>query len=296
MVYKLPSCGPGFRDQTQAVGGRGWCLQEGAAASSLYGISNGNVVSIQQLAKEQDVRLCKLDLSLYYRAGNAAEILNRMDRRKTTRTEDMSYALTGIFSIHLPLAYGEGKRSRERLLLELATRKGDLSFLSFPSTKMNIGAYLPVSGHTYFTVADCATASTPAMVSHFGITVQVELLSGLDIEKALKALTGLKNMKMYSKGRYMGIAELLKQVQKSEIKPASTLGISIIRDIRSIMLIETHGNDIMTAGSIAIKCCHRLQCCQVETNEFERLFKSIGTKSERIWLGSKPLARTRVRG
>ncbi|KAI8574959.1 hypothetical protein K450DRAFT_181501, partial [Umbelopsis ramanniana AG] len=111
---------------------RGWCLQEGAAAGLLRGISkSGKLVTIQELAIEQNQDLCSLDLHLYYRPGNAAEVLARMDARETTRKEDMAYALAGIFSVHLTLAYGEGLKSRERLLRELAIQKGDLSFLSF---------------------------------------------------------------------------------------------------------------------------------------------------------------------
>lgn len=46
--------------------GRGWFLQEGAAAGQLCGISHGKLVSIQSVAKTEQVDLCKLDLSLYY--------------------------------------------------------------------------------------------------------------------------------------------------------------------------------------------------------------------------------------
>lgn len=117
---------------------RGWCLQEGAAASILCGIHSGKLVTVRTLAAEQNVHLCELDLSVYYRPGNAATIISMMDRRNTKRIEDSSYALTGIFSIHLAMAYGEGKRARERLLRELATQKGDLSSLSFISSPMKV--------------------------------------------------------------------------------------------------------------------------------------------------------------
>ena len=42
--------------------------------------------------------------------------------------ESMTYAITGIFSVHLTLAYGEETRSCERLLQEVATQKRELSF------------------------------------------------------------------------------------------------------------------------------------------------------------------------
>jgi hypothetical protein len=51
---------------------RGWCLQEGVAAGALYGIYEKKLVSIQVLAKAHNVQLGELDLSAYYRPGNAA--------------------------------------------------------------------------------------------------------------------------------------------------------------------------------------------------------------------------------
>jgi hypothetical protein len=57
-------------------------------------MSNGSVISILELAAAQKIKLCKLDLSLHYRPGNAAEIIARMDIRSTTRKEDQAYALT----------------------------------------------------------------------------------------------------------------------------------------------------------------------------------------------------------
>jgi Heterokaryon incompatibility protein (HET) len=101
---------------------RRWCLQEGAAAGILRGISKkGNLATMQELAIEQHHDLCTLDLHLYYQPGNAVEILVRMDARHTTNVEDMAYASAALLSIHLPLAYGEGLNSRKRLFHGLAT-------------------------------------------------------------------------------------------------------------------------------------------------------------------------------
>lgn len=110
-MYKwYANCGAVVLDPTTPLKDwreRGWCLQEGAAAGVLCGISNGRLVSIQHLAHEQNIPLCLLDLHLFYRLGNAGEILSLMDMSETTRKEDMAYALVGIFSIHLTVAYGE---------------------------------------------------------------------------------------------------------------------------------------------------------------------------------------------
>ncbi|GAB5588204.1 hypothetical protein Unana1_03104 [Umbelopsis nana] len=267
---------------------RGWCLQEGAAAGTLYGMSEGKLVSIQTLAKTQDIYLCKLDLSLYYRRGNAVEILSRMDMRKTTRIEDMAYALAGIFSIHLTLAYGEEESARERLLQKLATQKGDLSFLSFPSTEKEAGSYLPTCWQDTFRIAHCIVPSTPTLISHLGLTMEAQLVDGEDAMKVLATLNELKLLKTFSKGRYVGLKGLNNAATRINDKIANHAQIAIVQSIRSVLLIEVYDSDFQTGGGVPIKCCTRIQCCQVEENEFQRLFSKFKlVKPERIWLGDK---------
>ena len=51
-----------------------------------------------------------------------ASISKRMSwaaKRKTSRVEDMAYCLFGIFAVNMPLIYGEGKKSFQRLQHEL---------------------------------------------------------------------------------------------------------------------------------------------------------------------------------
>lgn len=51
--------------------------------------------------------------------------------RKTMRTEDSSYCLLGIFDIHMPLIYGEGRKAFFRLQQEILNATGDLSLLTW---------------------------------------------------------------------------------------------------------------------------------------------------------------------
>ncbi|KIW70282.1 hypothetical protein PV04_02567 [Phialophora macrospora] len=56
-------------------------------------------------------------------------------QRTTTRTEDLTYCLLGIFDVNMPLLYGEGDKAFIRLQEEIIKRSNDLSiFWSFPST------------------------------------------------------------------------------------------------------------------------------------------------------------------
>ncbi|CAO3674717.1 unnamed protein product [Umbelopsis ramanniana] len=300
---------------------RGWCLQEGAAAGLLCGISeDGNLATIQQLAIEQKQNLCTLDLHLYYQPGNAVEILTRMDVRKTTRKEDMAYALAGIFSIDLTLAYGEGLRSRTRLLEQLAIQKGDLSFLSFHTTQKMLHNSLPAIGERHHLIAKCTTASAPVIVSHFGICFEVQLVKGEDAKRLLQKLEVWSKFS-FAEGRFSGVEELIKAGEQPEHQNSSSVEIAIVHNVRSLILVQVYGYDKQTGGGKAIKKCYRLQCCQIEETEFERLliwhvdeskkFAAVGQEVkrddssqakaetedknlksgptlERIWLGDKP--------
>jgi len=65
----------------------------------------------------------------YLSECSAAERMSWASMRKTTRTEDRSYCLLGIFGIHMPLIYGEGKKAFFRLQREILNATGDLSLL-----------------------------------------------------------------------------------------------------------------------------------------------------------------------
>jgi hypothetical protein len=177
------------------------------------------------------MQLCELDLSVHYRPGNAAEILAIMDRRKTKRTEDTTYALVGIFSIHLTLTYGEGEKARERLLHALATQKGDLSVLSFASETSEF-SYLPAPRRQLFLAAQCRKASTPAIISHFGFTIKVQLVTIADAHKILVGLNNLKILKKLRTGILVGVTNMMEMIQQQENSTSASIKIAIFSDIR----------------------------------------------------------------
>ncbi|KAI9284309.1 hypothetical protein BC943DRAFT_361331 [Umbelopsis sp. AD052] len=266
---------------------RGWCLQEGAAAGVLCGISKeGKLVTIQELAIEQRQSICTLDLHLYYRPGNAAEILTRMNIRETTREEDMAYSLIGVFSLQLQLSYGEGIKSRESLFHGLATQRGDLSFLSFQTTQKMSQNCLPAIGEPNYLVAKCTIAPVPITVSHFGICFEVQLIKGQEISHILHKLHRWRTMS-FAKGRFLGVDELIEAEKRSKGHSGSSTELAVVHHIRSLILVETHNEDLQASGRRPIKLRHRLQCCQIEENEFKRLFGRMEAEVERIWLGDQ---------
>ena len=58
-----------------------------------------------------------------------AQRMSWASKRTTTRVEDRAYSLLGIFSIHMPMLYGEGKAAFRRLQEELIKRSDDLTIL-----------------------------------------------------------------------------------------------------------------------------------------------------------------------
>lgn len=49
---------------------------------------------------------------------NVAERMSWAEKRETRRGEDKAYSLLGIFDVHIPLIYGEGKENALRRLRE----------------------------------------------------------------------------------------------------------------------------------------------------------------------------------
>jgi len=51
--------------------------------------------------------------------------------RQTTRIEDMAYCLLGLFDVHMPLLYGEGRKAFRRRQEKILKKTDDLSLLAW---------------------------------------------------------------------------------------------------------------------------------------------------------------------
>jgi hypothetical protein len=103
---------------------RGWTLQELIAPRTVVFFSTdwrslgtkSQLTSVLSLITgidpdyldDKDIRLASISKRMSWASS-----------RKTTRTEDIAYCLLGIFDIHMPLLYGEGKRAFRRLQEEI---------------------------------------------------------------------------------------------------------------------------------------------------------------------------------
>ena len=80
------------------------------------------------------------------RVGDAsiAERMSWASQRITTRAEDRAYSLMGLFSINMPLLYGEGKMAFQRLQEEIVRKNDDSSIFCHSNPFFSLLAHDPV--------------------------------------------------------------------------------------------------------------------------------------------------------
>ena len=206
---------------------RGWTLQELIAPSNLIfydaqwkvigtradllglvcqrtGIDHGVFMS-------QDFDSKKINLanrSVSTRMSWAAE-------RRTTRVEDVAYSLLGIFDVHIPLLYGEGRLAFMRLQEAIVRKTSDQSVLAWESNPKDFecagpngqGYALSPSAFSWFTSMVPRPRSSPAVVvTDKGIEVTVSLcplrpVSDQDVDKLRIAED------YFGCGLYLGVLE-----------------------------------------------------------------------------------------
>jgi len=104
---------------------RGWTLQELIAPKDLLFFDQNWKMTGKRLELEAIlVEITKIPSTVIKGEAvpNEFSIAQRMSwaaKRKTTRVEDMAYCLLGLFEVHMPMIYGEGKNAFERLQLEI---------------------------------------------------------------------------------------------------------------------------------------------------------------------------------
>jgi hypothetical protein len=104
---------------------RGWTLQELLAPGSVEFFSREGDLLGNKTSLEQQIHTIT-NIPVEALRGNrlfdlpVSERLAWMERRETTREEDMAYALLGLFGVQMPLIYGEGReRALKRLMNEI---------------------------------------------------------------------------------------------------------------------------------------------------------------------------------
>lgn len=117
---------------------RGWTLQELLAPSEIVFFSRDWV----EIGKKSTLcgilsKITRIDekILMHVKPLESASIAKRMSwaaHRKTTRSEDIAYCLMGIFSVNMPMLYGEGgERAFLRLQEEIMKHSDDQSIFAW---------------------------------------------------------------------------------------------------------------------------------------------------------------------
>ncbi|PWY67807.1 HET-domain-containing protein, partial [Aspergillus eucalypticola CBS 122712] len=116
---------------------RGFTLQELIAPSNVVFFSRSwvSLGSKMDLCDAiSDITGIGLEYLCQYRELECASIAQRMSwaaTRQTSRPEDIAYCLLGIFSVNMPLLYGEGARAFIRLEEEIMRKSADQSLFAW---------------------------------------------------------------------------------------------------------------------------------------------------------------------
>ena len=120
---------------------RGWTLQELIAPTRLlFCASNWNVIgSKTDLARELS-SITRIGVKYLQNPDSISEasVAMRMSwaaGRRTTRIEDIAYALLGLFDVNMPLLYGEGMKAFMRLQKKLIKKSDDESIFAWQGPK-----------------------------------------------------------------------------------------------------------------------------------------------------------------
>jgi hypothetical protein len=181
---------------------RGWTVQEFLAPNvvifyqkdwSLYlddrtPNHKESVTIMQELAYATDIDLQAL---VNFQPGmrGAREKLQWASRRVTTWQEDIAYSLFGIFSVHLPVMYGEKKQDAlGRLLQEIIARSGDISALNWVGKSSEFNSCLPADITSYE-----VPPFAPSSPSEREIQTTISLRNTAAVELALNLYTLFHN-------------------------------------------------------------------------------------------------------
>ncbi|KAG6333409.1 hypothetical protein ID866_5679 [Astraeus odoratus] len=86
-------------------------------------------------------------------------------RRQTTVLEDIAYSLHGIFNLHMPVLYGEGKeKALWRLLKEILSQSHDISVLHWVGEQSSIHSCLPSDIQVYQPLPKVQPDPTPISI------------------------------------------------------------------------------------------------------------------------------------
>lgn len=118
---------------------------------------------------------------------SVAQIMSWAAGRVTTKEEDMAYCLMGLFDVHMPLIYGEGKQAFQRLQQHIMEQSADDSLFAF-GQRNRLSNFLALTPDDF---RDCASVFLvaerlyPYKLTNVGLEIMVQLLPEQDDTKTV---------------------------------------------------------------------------------------------------------------
>lgn len=166
---------------------RGWTLQELIAPSRVHFVNRhwkdlGTKESLQQvLSNRTGIPVAIVSGRDDLETASLAQRMSWAADRRTTRVEDRAYCLMGLFSINMPLIYGEGERAFIRLQEEIIRVSDDHSLFAWrgPDTRGGLLATSPAAfagSHNIVRFSPLATPNGTITVSGSGIHLELRFI------------------------------------------------------------------------------------------------------------------------
>ncbi|KAK0376891.1 HET domain-containing protein [Colletotrichum limetticola] len=122
---------------------RGWTLQELIAPAAVEFYDAGWKLRFSKdvwSGRLSTITNIDIDILTFEKELSAVPVAVKMSwaaHRRTTRVEDRAYSLLGLFDIHIPMIYGEGRKAFQRLQEEIAKETDDLSLFAWVAVDEN---------------------------------------------------------------------------------------------------------------------------------------------------------------
>ncbi|KAF2489819.1 hypothetical protein BU16DRAFT_566919 [Lophium mytilinum] len=153
---------------------RGWTLQELIAPSSVVFYDEkweelGTKATLKEPISQITGIPCDVLLGVQSSESSIAQIMSWAANRQTTRQEDLAYCLLGLFDVHMPMLYGEGKNAFVRLQHEIMKSSNDHSLFAWTGPGLERGPF----ARSPFESAACGSIrrSPPALFEDYEYTL-----------------------------------------------------------------------------------------------------------------------------
>lgn len=125
---------------------RGWTLQELLAPQWVeFCDKNWREIGTKSSLAELITLTTGITHLFNFEEACIAQKMSWASRRETTRVEDRAYCLMGLFDVHMPALYGEGKKAFLRLQLEILSKSDDESIFAWYDSSGNKSGLLAPS-------------------------------------------------------------------------------------------------------------------------------------------------------